>query len=481
MTEKSQILDELKEIVGPDDIKKDHDALSRYTIDGKRPWAVLFPEDVEQVSAVVRLAVKNRLALVPRGGGSKMAVGNSPERLDIVVSTTRLNRIVDLDTANLTVTVQAGVRFKDIQSGVALEENRCYLPFEKSVTTPEPPVCSDRENRGCFIPMMPPSNNLATIGGILAANSSGPTRLLYGLPRDMVLGIRYVAPDGEIIGMGGKTVKNVSGYDMCKLMIGSHGSLGILCEMTLKLLPLPERTGTCQLSFPTLAEASGFVDKVFETTLLPVAVELLNRRAHELSAPEGTTELKDSGYRVAVLLEGFEEAVDRMATEIRDMALASGAKNTLYLEDDRHRAFWGAYSNMVSGLSVRYPDLVSIKLNYPISHYFEVIKRIDSVMSKNKLDHVLQVHAGNGVSRVHLPVEPGDKTAPGRIVRAIERLLDHCRGIGGSLIMERASPEVKQKSPVWGLLREDLVVMKRIKQEMDPLGLFSPGRFYGGI
>ena len=481
MTAKSQDLNALKKILGPDDVKSDPDTLSRYTIDGKRPWAILFPVDVEQVSEVVRLAGKKGLALVPWGSGTKMATGNSPGRLDIVICTTRLNRIVDMEIANLTVTVQAGVRFKDIQSGVALEENRCYLPFEKSVRTPDHPVCSDRENRGCFIPMMPPYSNLATIGGILAADSSGPTRLLYGLPRDMVLGVRYVAPDGEIIGMGGKTVKNVSGYDMCKLMIGSHGSLGILCEMTLKLLPLPERIGTCQSSFSTLTKASGFIEKIFETTLLPAAVELFNRRARELLAPEGTTESTEGGYTVAVALEGFEEAVGRMAAEIGEMASASGAEETLYLEDDSHRAFWDAYSNIATELSVRYPDLVSLKLNYPISHYVQVIEFIDSVMSEKKLDHMLLAHAGNGVSLVHLLVEPASKISADRIVRAIEKLLDHCRPIGGNLIIERAGPAVKQKSPVWGLLREDLVVMKRIKQEMDPLGLFSIGRFYGGI
>jgi FAD/FMN-containing dehydrogenase len=467
--------------VGSDHVKSDPDTISDYAVDGMMPWAVVYPSDTEQVSDVVRLAHAEKLAVVPWGSGSKMFMGNAPSHLDLVVCTKRLNRVVDMDTANLTVTVQAGVRFKDIQSSLSLEENRCYLPQEDSVTVSDETVCSDRENKGCFIPMMPLHSHSATMGGIIAANSSGPTRLLYGLPRDMVLGVRYVDPNGEIIGLGGKTVKNVAGYDMCKLMIGSQGSLGILCEITLRLLPVPEHLGTCVLAFPGLGEASRFVDQVFETNLLPAAVELLNSKAYELLAPQDAKEGDNSGYTVAVALEGFEEAVHRMASEIRQMASASGAKNNMYLKDDEHRVFWDTYCNLVHGLSVDYPDLVSLKLTYPISSYLEVMEMLESLRSDLQLEYALQAHTGSGITRIHILFNPGNVHSGDHVVKLVDRLLEGCQRIGGNLVVERGGPQLKQRLPVWGMSQEDLTVMKRIKQHMDPSGLFCPGRFVGGI
>jgi FAD/FMN-containing dehydrogenase len=477
----SKKMEALKDILESDLVRMDQETLSAYSLDSLTPGAVVFPETLEQVSDLVKMSQGEKWALLPWGSGSKMGGGNPPSRLHLVISTTRLNKIIDMDTANLTVTAQAGVKFRDLQISLAGEENRCYLPYENPTTVSDEPVCSDREHMGCFIPMMPPYSHSATLGGIIAANSSGPVRLLYGLPRDMVLGIRYVAPDGEIIGLGGKTVKNVSGYDMCKLMIGSRGSLGILGEMTLRLLPLPERLGTCLFSFSSLDEASKFVDQVFETRLLPSAVELLNWRSNGLLVEEGALQMDGNGYAVAVALEGFGEAVERMGAEIKKMASASGAENNVYLPDDPHRIFWDAYSNLVSRLSPGYPEMVSFRLNYPISRYLDVIQLVESICGGQELAHALQVHAGSGITMIHLLLEPGDAKSGDRVVSVAKTLLGKCQSISGNLVVERASAHIKGQLPVWGAPSQDLALMKRIKEQMDPYGLFSPGRFVGGI
>ena len=342
-------------------------------------------------------------------------------------------------------------------------------------------VATDEQNRGCFIPLTPLYSHSATMGGIIAANSSGPTRLLYGLPRDIVLGIRYVASNGEIVGMGGKTVKNVSGYDMCKLLIGSYGSLGILCDMTLRLLPLPERVGTCLLFFPTLTGASHYIEKVFDTNLLPAAIELLNHRAYSFSAPEDFSEFRSDGYVVAVGLEGCEEDVKRMANETKKICSASGVDENIYLKEDQHGLFWDAYSNRVSELFQRYPNLVSIKLNYPISSSHKVMELADSLKRENELEYGVVTHAGSGVTRIHFLNKSGDDEKINRILSVTKTLLDHSRRIGGNLMVERVRPELKQRFPIWGELQGNHIVMNKIKKEMDPTGIFSPGRFVGGI
>jgi len=474
-------LEPVKRILGSEFVKVDPATLFAHVVDGVKPWAVVFPESLEQVSDVVRLAQEERWALLPWGSGSKIGMGNPPSRLDLVISTARYNKIIDMDTANLTVTAQAGVRFKALQSTLGGEENRCYLPYETPTMVSDELVCSAREHMGCFIPMMPPYTDTATLGGMIAANSSGPTRLLYGLPRDMVLGVRYVAPDGEIIGLGGKTVKNVSGYDMCKLMIGSRGSLGVLGEMTLRLLPLPERLGTCISKFSGLSEASNFVDRILESPLLPSGIELMRWRTSGRMTLEIAPEMDGKGYTVAVALEGFEEAVGRMASEIRDMASASGAKGNAYLQDDGHRIFWDVHCNLVPKLSAQYDQMVTIRLNYPISRYLAVIQLAESLSSASDLEYVLQAHAGSGITLIHFLLGPEHVETEGQIVTLVEKLLDYCQGIGGNLVVERARAELKRRLPVWGAPRGDLQIMKRIKEQMDPYGIFCPGRFVGGI
>ena len=172
-------MEALKDILDVELVKSDPEILSAHAVDGLTAKAVVFPESLEQVSEVVKMAQKEKWALLPWGSGSKIGVGNPPSHLDLVISTTRLNKIIDMDTANLTVTAQVGVKFRDLQISLAGEENRCYLPYENPTTVSDEPVCSEREHMGCFIPMMPPFSHSATLGGIIAANSSGPVRLLY--------------------------------------------------------------------------------------------------------------------------------------------------------------------------------------------------------------------------------------------------------------------------------------------------------------
>ena len=278
MTDSTQIAKDLAEMLGEKLITSEAKDLNQYAIDGMQPKAVVFPKNTQQVSDIIKYANEKNLAVVPRGSGSKIAMGHPPKRLDLVICTSRMNHMKDVDVANLTLTVEAGVKFLDIQARLATEDDRCYLPLEDLTSDSDELICSDRSHSGCFLPIDAPFSCSATIGGIIASNSSGPRRLLYNLPRDVILGSRFVAANGDIIGTGGKTVKNVSGYDISKLMVGSSGSLGILCEMTLRLLPLPEQMETLLLSFKTFTDAAVFANQLLASHLLPAAVEVLNEK-----------------------------------------------------------------------------------------------------------------------------------------------------------------------------------------------------------
>jgi glycolate oxidase FAD binding subunit len=468
-------------IVGQEFIKPQPDIIAKYAVDNTMPKVVLFPASTQQVADVVRYANQENLAIVPWGRGSKMAMGLPSRRLDMVVCTSRMNHMTDVDSANLTITVEAGVKFRDIQARLATQEDRCYLPLKDLVTEADEMICLERENQGCFVPMDAPFSESATIGGIVATNSSGPRRLIYGLPRDMVLGVRFVAPNGDIVGTGGKTVKNVSGYDISKLMIGSAGTLGILCEMTLRLLPLPEAMETLLVSFDSFSDASGFVERIFETALTPAAVEVMNSVSVKGLKRDWLPNLGSGGYVVAVALEGFEEAVARMHTEMKDMAASLGAKGDASLQEDKHRIFWLAVSNLLPAMTSRFSGLISAQLNYPISEWRKITEFAENALSARNIEYSILVHSGCGVCLINLLMDKADSDVMRKGIEAMGSLLARCYEAGGNLVVQSAPVDVKQDLPVWGEARPDFLVVKRIKELLDPSGIMSPGRFVGGL
>ena len=471
----------LAENLGEENVKTEKKVTAQYAVDDVAPKGVVFPKNTDQVAEVVKFANQENLAIVARGSGTKMAMGNPPQKLDLVVCTSRMNHMLDVDTSNLTMTVEAGVKFRDIQARLATQEDRCYLPLEDLEAEGDEIICSDRSHSGCFIPIDPPYADKATIGGIIATNSTGPRRLLYNLPRDCIIGIRVVAPNGDILGSGGKTVKNVSGYDVSKLMVGSMGTLGILCEMTIRMLPLPEKMETLLCSFTNFSDASAFAEGIFETRLLPAAVEIMNAEAYGHLSLDDIPDFGSEGYVAAIALEAFEPAVGRMRTEILEMAKEGGAGADAMLEEQDHRSFWLAMSNLSATLDKKFSGLIKAKLNYPLSLGKNIIETGESIFAQANLDYIVQTHAGNGICFTGLLIDHKDTAATDKAVEAMGQLLGRCRKIDGNLVIQSAPAEVKGKLKMWGETGSDFVVMKRLKDRLDPTGIMSPGRFVEGL
>lgn len=477
MAEFNQVAKELENLIGKERLHTDQDTIAHYAVDGVLPRAVVFPKNARQVADVVGCAGRHGLSMIPWGSGTKIPHGRPPGRLDLVVCTARMNHMLDVDTANLTITLEAGVKFRDVQARLATEDDRCYLPLESLRTEAGEVICSERSHSGCFLPLDPPFSERATIGGIVATNSTGPRSLLYGLPRDLILGVRFVTPAGDIVGAGGKTVKNVSGYDISKLMIGSFGTLGILCEMTLRLLPLPEAMETLVLSFDSFSEAQSFVHTVSETKLLPAALELANEAAFRSIPFRGlSVAFEPSKYVVMVALEAFREAVERMRKEMIIVGERFGAKARAVVREGDHRLFWLAVSDLQTSLAARFPDLVCVRLSYPLGEWNNMLEFLNQKLSQGDGGCGILCHAGSGISLAFLLQEGG----PGReaeAARAVHELLAVCQNAGGNLTVISAPARVKMDLPVWGNPGSDLLVMKRVKERIDPSGLMSPGRF----
>ena len=481
MADFTERLKSLTEILGEQNVITESDVTAEYAVDSMVPKAVIFPKNTKQMSEVIKFANRENLAIVTRGSATKMAMGNPPKRLDMVVCTSRMNHMLDVDTSNLTMTVEAGVKFRDIQARLATQEDRCYLPLNDLSVEADEFICSDRSRNGCFVPIDPTYADKATIGGIIATNTTGPRRLLYNLPRDAIIGIRLVAPNGDTLGSGGKTVKNVSGYDVSKLMVGSMGSLGILCEMTLKMLPLPDKMETLLVSFSSFSDAYAFAERIFETTLLPAAIEVMNASAYSHLPMAGIPDFGSDGYVSAIALEAFKPAVDRMRTEILEMAKAAGGRSDASLKEDEHLSFWLAVSDLPQNLDTQFSGLIKAKLNYPISLWKDIITSVESIFSQADLDYTLQAHAGNGVCLVGLLIDENDTTATDNAVEAIGQLLKRCREIDGNLVIQSAPTDVKGKLKMWGEMGSDFVVMKRLKDRLDPAAIMSPGRYVEGL
>jgi FAD/FMN-containing dehydrogenase len=328
----------LKSALG-DAVSVDPAGLEKYSVDGLVPKAVVKPADIKQAASAIKWANDNGASITPLGGGVLGGAGGKLSRLDMVLSTEKLNKIIDIDPANLTVTVQCGVRFLDLQDLVAGVENRCFFPVSEQLKETADYMCSSREYKGAYVPLDPPCPGRATMGGILAANLTGPHKLRNRLIRDLVLGLRFIAPTGEIIGMGGKTVKNVSGYDVSKLMIGSLGCMGLIAELTIRLLPMPEKQASIAAWFDSAEAALGFAQKVLDTRLLPTALEVMNATAAGFGALDGFN-LPQSGFVVALGQAGFIEEVDREQADLVDMAKQSGAGDVTTLDKEAGEFFW---------------------------------------------------------------------------------------------------------------------------------------------
>ncbi len=453
---KTDRLSRFKDIVGETQVIRDPDKLKPYALDGKKPKVIVFPQTIDQVSKVVAYANQEHLAIIPRGNGTKIGMGGIPKKVDLILSTSRMNRITDNDCENLTLSAESGITLSEVQKTL------------------------EKIGKGYFLPLDPPFTDKATLGGIIATNSSGPRRLLYGTARDLIIGTKAVFPNGDIVVSGGKTVKNVSGYDMCKLLIGSYGTLGVLCEMTFKLLPLPEKEATLLLPFAKIEEANDLIRELRGSQLVPSSIEILNATAvrktnFSISMPS------NGNYMVAIGLEGVKESIDRQVSEISEMGKKHAVLGAVTLDSDKHRAFWVAVRDFSGGVAREYPNVIVLKSNFVMSKSGSMMGSYERITGEFGIDSAFISHAGNGILYSYLLAGKNLRSKVESFVELIGKLTSEAVGNGGNLVVESAPLLIKKQVDVWGSSRNDYPVMRRLKEQIDPVGILNVGRFVGGI
>lgn len=428
------------------------DETSRFSIYDKRPLVVVSPESEEEVLGVLRLARRERAALCPRGSGSKIWVGNELQRLDIVLRTEGLDGIVEYDHENLSVTAAAGVALSSLQR--SLSERNQFLPLD--------PFYKER----------------ATLGGVVAANSSGPLRFKYGSVRDLVLGMRVALPSGEVIKCGGKVLKNVAGYDMTKLFIGSYGTLGVVTEVTFKLYPVPEAESTVLAVFSGLKGAARFVESILESYLEPSSIDLLNPAI--LEAVSKRAGLKSpQGYGVAVRLDGLSEAVGREITEIKGVLGAMEKDNggvEVHFERLETAGDGSGFWDAVSCIPTLHGGVIGFRAGFPLSLVPGVFANFERLAADLGLTLSLYSNAGTGALWGFLG-GGGEGVNYQAMADSVGRFRAESERLGGYLVLEDAPAVVKRAIDPWGAGNMGGgKIMGEIKSAFDPLGVMSPGR-----
>ena len=425
-------------------IVSDPDEIRNYAIDGLLPRLAVIPETVEQVAQIVALANQQGLTLLTRGGGSRINLGGIPEQLDILLETTKLTRLLEHEAPDLTCNVEAGITLAALQAQLATKGQRLALD--------------------------PPDAQQATIGGILASNASGPKRLRYGTARDMVIGLHVVQASGEVARSGGRVVKNVAGYDLNKLYIGSLGTLGIIVEANFKLQPLPANERTLMLTFLNAADAMRTVIALLGSLLTPSAIELIDSGAASDMTDFLGLNLPTNGYTVAVNFEGSITSIDRQVNETQILARANSALLSDDLSGEAQNQFWEVIREHTQGS-------ITCKAAVMVSQVISYLQAIEQVCQLHKLEAAVVAHAGNGI--LYIELRPGDATH--RLVEAITELRLHAQEARGSMVVERCPIDLKRLISVWGEPGQDFYLMQRLKQQFDPKGTFVKGRFVGGL
>lgn len=408
------------------------------SIDGLVPGAVHRPASVAELGNLVREADRTQQAIYPHGGKTILGLGSVPTKPGWAVDLRGLNQAIDFPARDMTVTVQAGITIEALDRLLAPENLR--------------------------LPIDVPAPQQATLGGSIAANVSGCRRLGYGTFRDYVIGISAVNDDGREFKAGGRVVKNVAGYDLCKLLVGSLGTLGIVTQVTLKLRPRAESQAILFFGCEG-AELEGTLAKIHASRTRPIAVETLNRSAAAGTlAPLGIAGL-GSPWTVLVGYDGNDEAVAWQVGRIRDEI----GRHAEVREGAAVEPVWVALAEAQRGESAR--------LAFKASLLPGAVAAFANAIDAHAERPLLFAHAENGIVRGMTPRSLTQDQAA-QLVAACRHQASAC---GGAVVVTQAPSEWKGRLDVWGPPPADAWLMREVKAKLDPRGLFNPGRFVGGI
>jgi glycolate oxidase FAD binding subunit len=454
----------LPDIVGAAHVINDPAQLAYYEVDGKKPGAAVRPGSREEIAEIVKFAAAENLAMILTGARTKLGIGLPPARYDVALDMTRFDRLIAYDPADLTLAVEAGHSLSKLVG-----------------------VLGDHRQ---FLPLLVPYFSRTTVGGTIAAGVDSPLRQYYGTARDYVLGMEYVTGEGVLAKSGGRVVKNVSGYDLHKLMIGSLGTLGVIVSVNFKTFPSALGSRGFVASFENAERALEMGERAARSALTPLTMEILSPHVAELFAGEVAARI-GSGAMQSNLISakhwaftsgyaGNEKALGRYETDYRRMAEELRAVNVTVLDENtRPPAFSRKREFIPIALSAS-PATTIMKISVLPARMQEALAEAQRAAERNSLEWAAMARGIGVIYLALLPRERDDQSRT-RVANATSDILAAAAKLNGHATIPWAPSEWKSALKIWGFARADFAEMQKVKQVFDPQGIMAPGRFVGGL
>ncbi len=456
---KESVVSELKKIVGEGNVLLSKEALKAYSYDGTTSWVhepdvVVFPTSTNEVAAIVTMANAEKIPVTPRGGGTNVSGGSVPIMGGIVLCTTKMNKILKIDKENLTVTVEPGVVLMDLNLRLAKE--------------------------GLFFPPDPQSFLGATMGGVLAENGGGPACVKYGVTKQYVLGLEIVLPTGTVMHVGGRTVKNVVGYDLTMLFVSSEGTLGVITKAELKVNPLPPAKKTVMAVYDDVAVAGESVFRVLEKGVIPDKIELLDNwvinRIEEMM-PMGLP--KDADAVLLFEADGIPEAVEKEISQILEITKQYGARDVRVAKDQAEAdGYWTARRAGFAAVYGKAPTVMAEDVAVPRGQIPNLIRRCKELAKKYNVEIMVLGHAGDGNLHPSVLTDQKNPEHYERALKAMDEIIEGAVEFGGVLSGEHGIGLEKAKFMRRVMEPAAIDLMKGIKKLVDPNNIMNPGKIW---
>jgi glycolate oxidase len=453
-----EVVERLIEIVGSDNVSTATADKITHSYDATQeqhlPDAVVYVSTTEQVSQIVKLANDLKIPVLPRGAGSGFTGGTLPTRGGIVMVLTRMDKILDIDSENLTAEVEPGVVTAELQRRV--------------------------EKLGLFYPPDPASKEFSTLGGNVAECAGGPRCVKYGVTKDYILGLEVVTPTGDIIRTGGKTLKNVVGYDLTKLFVGSEGTLGIITKITLKLIPKPAAKKTMLVQFESIDGAAQSVSAIIGAKIIPTTLEFLDAATIGCIRGKSDIPLPENCQAVLIIeVDGDPELLDAQAERILTIIKPFHVLDTrIATTDEESEKIWKVRRIVSPSLRQVNPDKFNEDIVVPRSKVPDMIRALEAISKKYNVPIVNFGHAGDGNIHVNVMVDLKEEGMKEKVEIVMDEIFRAAVELKGSISGEHGIGTSKAKYMSMELNRETIDYMRRIKAALDPLNILNPGKIF---
>ncbi|WP_226986717.1 FAD-binding oxidoreductase [Carboxydothermus hydrogenoformans] len=452
-----EALAKLQKILGSGKIKTQPEELFVYGYDAtaglknQMPLAVVFPESTEEVVEIVKWANEYKIPLYPRGSGTNLSGGTVPTAKGVVVELNRLNKILEIDLDNLTATVEPGVIINDL--------NEAVKPY------------------GLIYPPDPGTVTTATMGGSVAECSGGLRGLKYGVTKHYIMGVEAVIGTGELLKFGGKTVKNVTGYDLPALMVGSEGTLGIITKIIVKLIPAPVAKKSFLAVFNSIDDAGNAIAEIIKNRVIPATLEIMDQ-----TTIRTVEKFKNIGLPVdaqAILLvetDGYPEQVEMEAKIIRQVLEKNRGEVSEAKNDEEREKLWEARRAALPALAQVSPTTVLEDATVPRSQVPAMLKRLKEISEKYNLTIGTFGHAGDGNLHPTILTDETNREEWQRVEKAVEEIFKAALELGGTLSGEHGIGMAKNRFLLWEMGEAGVNLLKRLKLAFDPNNILNPGK-----